>query len=128
MDKMMSAIRRRARPVGRCTSETNACYHAGMTAQVTWRAPEELVERVRAAAIDAHYSLNQYITVVLDAATNPDHAGSDAERIRERLARAGLLARTEVPRVRPNPDELAEARAAAATGTPAAELISADRG
>jgi hypothetical protein len=99
-----------------------------MTAQVTWRAPEELVERVRAAAIDVHYSLNQYITVVLDAATNPDHAGSDAERIRERLARAGLLARTEVPRVRPNPDELAEARAAAAAGTPAAELISANRG
>jgi len=99
-----------------------------MTAQVTWRAPEQLIERVRAAAVDAGYSLNQYLTVVLDAATNPDHASSDAERIRERLARAGLLAQTGIPRARPNHDELAEARAAAGRGVLASELISNDRG
>lgn len=96
--------------------------------QVTWRAPDELVERVRAAAVDVRWSLNQYITVVLDAATNPDHAGTDAERIRERLARAGLLAETGPPRARPDAAEVAEAGRAAAGGPSAAELISADRG
>jgi hypothetical protein len=97
-------------------------------AQVTWRASEELVGRVRAAAVDAGYTLNGYVTLVLDAATNPEHASSHAERIQERLARAGLLAQTGVPRPRPNPDELAQARAAAGRGTPASELISTERG
>ncbi len=99
-----------------------------MPAQVTWRATEELIERVRAAAAEANYSLNQFMTLVLDAATDPEHAGSDTERIRERLARAGLLAQTGVPRSRPDPDLLAQARAAAATSTSGAELISEDRG
>jgi hypothetical protein len=99
-----------------------------MTAHVTWRAPDELIQRVRAAAASANYSVNQYITAVLDAATNPDLASSETERIRERLARAGLLAATGVPRTRPDPDRVAEARAAAAEGVPAAELISRDRG
>lgn len=99
-----------------------------MAVQVTWRASEELVERVRAAATGRNYSLNQFMTLVLDAATNAQHAGSEAERIRERLARAGLLVAVGAPRARPDPDALAQARAAAAKGTPAAELISTDRG
>jgi len=99
-----------------------------MNAQVTWRASEELIERVRDAAADRNYSVNQYMTVVLEAATNPDHAGTDTERIRERLARAGLLAQTGVPRARPDSDRLAEARAAAAAGTSAADLIIEGRG
>lgn len=96
--------------------------------QVTWRASDELVARVRAAAVDAGYTLNGYVTLVLDAATNPEHASSHAERIQERLAHAGLLAQTGIPRPRPNPEELARARAAAGRGTPASELVGTDRG
>jgi hypothetical protein len=55
-------------------------------------------------------------------------AGRDTEWIRERLARAGLLAQTGALRTRPSQDELAAARAAAARGVPAADLIIMDRG
>jgi hypothetical protein len=48
--------------------------------------------------------------------------------VRERLARAGLLA-TGTPRtgVRPYPETLARARAAAGQGTPLAEIVAEDR-
>lgn len=71
--------------------------------------------------------MNEFLTLVLDAATNPDLAGSDAERVRERLARAGLLAAPGVPRSRPAPDEVARARAAAGRGTPLSDMVSQDR-
>jgi hypothetical protein len=51
---------------------------------------------------------------VLVAATDPDLAGDDAEQIRARLARAGLLAPTGHARRRPDGDAVAAARAAAA--------------
>jgi len=48
--------------------------------------------------------------------------------VRERLARAGLLAAGK-PRTgaRPNPEALARARAAAGQGTPLAEIVVSDR-
>jgi hypothetical protein len=62
------------------------------------------------------------------AITSSQDAGGESERILERLARAGLLVAPGVPRARPDPDALAQARAAAAKETSAAELISTDRG
>ena len=93
---------------------------------MTWRASEELLERVRRQAVEQGRSLNDWVTVVLDAASNPSTAGGQAERLRERLGRAGLL---EVPgptravSSSPTPEQLARARAAAGTGTPLATFV-----
>jgi hypothetical protein len=96
-------------------------------AQVTWRAPDELVRRVREAAARAGRSMNEFLTRVLDAATDPALAGSDAERMRKRLARAGLLAAPGPPRSRPAAGDLERARAAAGEGTPLSGLVSRTR-
>ena len=104
----------------------HACYHEGMT-QLTWRAPAELIERVRRAAQRQHRSMNDYVTAVLDAATNPGLAGGEAERLRERLAQAGLLAEPGEPRSRPPRQQTASARARAGTGTALSQLVSDDR-
>jgi hypothetical protein len=95
--------------------------------QVTWRAPDELVERVRQAAKQQGRSLNDYLTRVAEAATDPDLADNDAQRLRERLARAGLLVEPGGPRRRPDPAALARARRAAARGTALSELIGEER-
>jgi len=95
--------------------------------QVTWRAPDELVKRVQEVAAREGRSMNEFLTLVLDAATNPDLAGSDAERVRERLALAGLLAAPGIPHSRPAPDEVAQARDAAGRGTPLSDIVSRDR-
>lgn len=58
--------------------------HACM--QITWRADDELVERVRAAAGTSGRSVDEFVTRVLDATTDPDLAGTEAQRVRERLA------------------------------------------
>ncbi len=93
-------------------------------AQVTWRTPDELLERVRHAATSSGRSVNEWITRVLDAATDPDLSGSDADRVRERLARAGLLAEPSGMRVtRPDPQALEDARQAAGHGTPLSDLV-----
>jgi predicted transcriptional regulator len=98
--------------------------------QITWRASDELADRVRRMAARNHRSVNDFITRVLDAATNPDLAGTEAEQIRERLARAGILASMppQQGRRRPDKDALAGARRAAGRGTPLADLVSRDRG
>lgn len=95
--------------------------------QVTWRASEELVERVRAHARRAGRSMNDYLTQVLDAATNPDFADGEARRLRERLDRAGLLVGDEAPRERPREDAVARARQAAASGSSLSDLVSEGR-
>ena len=71
--------------------------------------------------------MNDYVTAVLDAATDPALAGSEAERLRERLARAGLLVDPGPPRVRPSPEAVRKAGAAAASGTSLAEIVSQGR-
>jgi hypothetical protein len=104
----------------------HACYHDCME-QVTWRASAELIERVRHAAQRQRRSMNDYVTAVLDAATNPSLAGSEADRLRERLDQAGLLADQGKPRRRPARDETERARSRAGRGTALAELVSQDR-
>lgn len=94
-------------------------------AQVTWRTPDELLERVRHAAVSSGRSVNEWMTRVLDAATDPELSGSDADKIRERLARAGLLAEpSDMAVTRPDPEALEDARQAAGRGTPLSDLIS----
>jgi hypothetical protein len=96
--------------------------------QVTLRADDDLIFRVRAKAKESGRSMNEYITVVLDAATSPDRAGTEVERLRERLARAGLLVLDEPSRgPRADPAEVKAARRRAGPGTPLSELVGRDR-
>lgn len=71
--------------------------------------------------------MNEYVTLVLAAVTDPDLEGSDARRIREKLARAGLLAVPSPVQARPDADAVARARRAAGRGTPLAEVVSRER-
>lgn len=98
-------------------------------AQVTWRASADLVDRVRDEAARQGRSLNDYLTRLAEAATDPDLADSDQQRLRERLAQAGLLAPTSGPaHRRPDPAAVARARRRAGRGTPLSDLVSEDRG
>lgn len=92
---------------------------------MTWRTDDELLRRVRLQAQQHGRSLNDWVTTVLAAASDPSYAGTDADRIRERLARAGLLDATVATRAGRRPDRkaLAEARAAAGQGAPLSELV-----
>jgi hypothetical protein len=95
--------------------------------QLTIRASDALVGRVRAAARRSGRSINEYVSLVLDAATDPELAGDEAEGIRERLARAGLLAPAGAPRPRPDADSVAAARAAAGRGRRLSDIVTSDR-
>jgi len=91
---------------------------------MTWRTTEDLLDRVRRQAEAHGRSLNDWVTTVLGAASDPSYASSEAERVRERLARAGLL--EAVPSAtarRPDRKRLAAARASAGRGTPLSELV-----
>ena len=95
--------------------------------QVTWRAPDELVERVRRAAERQGRSLNDYITRLAEAAVDPELADDELERLRERLARAGLIAAPGPRRRRPDRDAVAKASRRAGQGTPVSDLIVRER-
>jgi hypothetical protein len=95
--------------------------------QVTWRAEDALVERVRRVAASQGKSMNEYLTRVLDAATNPDLAGEEAARVRERLARVDLVVPHSEIRVRPPAEQVHRARQAAAQGTELSELVAEGR-
>ncbi len=96
-------------------------------AQMSWRSSDELAERVRLAAKANGRSMNDYVTAVLDAATNPDLAGDQAEALRARLARAGLLVPAGPLRARPPRSEVERAGAAASGGTPVSSLVERGR-
>lgn len=105
----------------------HTCYHECM-AQLTIRADDELVSRVKASASELGRSMNDYVTAVLEAATNPDLADSAAARLRERLSKAGLLV---VPSrqsgSRPSADAVALAGQRAAAGRPVSAFVSDGR-
>ncbi|MHB8244717.1 MAG: toxin-antitoxin system HicB family antitoxin [Acidimicrobiales bacterium] len=97
-------------------------------AQLTLRSSEELLERVKRAAARQGRSMNEYVVGVLDAATNPSLAGSEAERLRERLDAAGLLAsHSGRRRRRPPAEALEQARRAAGNGTSLARIVRDER-
>ncbi|TSD94469.1 transcriptional regulator [Skermania sp. ID1734] len=95
--------------------------------QVTWRAPDALVERLRRVASREGKSLNEYLTLLASAATDPSYASNDADRLRERLAQAGLLAGPESPRQRPAIQSVAQARKSAGAGTPLSDYVHSGR-
>lgn len=95
--------------------------------QVTWRASDELVERVRQVASQRGCSVNEYLTRLAQAATDPALAGDDVDRLRERLALAGLLVESGKPRPRPDRKAVARARQSAGEGTPLSRLVGRDR-
>ena len=83
-----------------------------MPAQVTWRASEELIARLKAAAADRGVSMNEYLTELVEAATDPANAPTSRERLRAKLRAAGLLAPPYPPSDRPpvTDEELEEIR------------------
>lgn len=97
-------------------------------AQVSWRADDALVEQVRRAAKRSNRSLNEYITVMLSAVTDPDLAGTEAAVVRERLALAGLLEEAAgESQQRPSKRAVVAAGRRAATGTPLHDVVSSGR-
>lgn len=76
-------------------------------------------------------SVNRLLVELVRAAIDPTHAGSEVERVRERLARAGLL---DPPGLtpdgrRPSRAQVAGARRASHGGAPSgADLVSEGRG
>jgi hypothetical protein len=96
-------------------------------AQVSWRADDGLVERVKRSAAASGRSLNEF---VLDVATDPARAGTEAERVRERLRHAGLLEPPSPPasrRSRPTRAAVEAASCRAAKGTSLSKLVSEGR-
>lgn len=73
--------------------------------------------------------MNAYATAVLSVAVNPDLAGDEAERVRARVAQAGLLESSAPVSGGKEPDRasLAAARRRAGTGISLAELVADGR-
>lgn len=96
---------------------------------MTWRTTEDLPERVRLQAREQGRSLNDWVTLVLRAASDPQHAGDQAQQVRERLRRAGLLELPDDRTARRAPDaaRLTAAPAAAGRGTPLSEVVTRGR-
>lgn len=73
--------------------------------------------------------MNEYVTTVMRAVTNPDLAEDEMTRIRERLARAGILGDPGgPPRKRPDREAFERARIAAGRGKPLSDFVSEGRG
>ncbi len=97
--------------------------------QLTIRADEELVERVKRTAAAEGRSMNEWANLVFRAATDPDASGSDIDRIRERLRNAGLLAdHLPLPGQAPDPELVRAAGRRAGRGKPLSEYVTEGRG
>lgn len=94
---------------------------------MTWRTDEELMRRVRCSAERRGVSLNEYVTRVMSAATDPDLEDDEAKAVRAKLAQAGLLDVSGTPRTRPSREAVEEARRAAGGGTSLEDLVAEGR-
>ena len=96
--------------------------------QLTLRVSENLARRLKQVAAEEGKSVNAYAEFVLETVVDPELAGSERERLRERFARAGLLGfGTPVDFEPPTDEEIERIGKKAARGTPASELIRRDR-
>lgn len=92
--------------------------------QLTLRLDVELTEQLKRVADAAGLSVNRYAGDVLRAAVDPDLEGDEADRLRARLARAGVLVSTSPVRDAPgDAAALAAARRRAGGGRSLADLI-----
>ena len=97
-------------------------------AQMTWRMSDELLSQVKAAAAGSDRSLNEFVTLILSAATDPSTAGSEADMVRERLRRAGVtVVDYEPSHPVGTPAEVAAAGERLASGVSVADLVSEGR-
>ncbi|MBE1456253.1 hypothetical protein H4W79_000467 [Nocardiopsis terrae] len=95
--------------------------------QMTWRAEEELMRRVKCSAERRGVSLNEYVTRVMRAVTDPDLEGDEARAVRAKLAQAGLLDSSGTQRSRPSREAVERARRAAGGGTQLEDLVAEGR-
>jgi hypothetical protein len=96
--------------------------------QVSWRADDRLVERVKLAAAASGRSMNEFMTFVLEVVTDPARAGTEAQQVRERLQQAGLLVPPVPGRARrPSRAAVEAASRRAASGTALADLVGEGR-
>ena len=98
-------------------------------AQLTLRLDDDLVDALKAKAKEEGRSLNASAAFVLRAWVDPDLAGDEAARLRERFRRAEIL--WEPPRLnrrRQDPEVVARARRAAGEGKPLSDYVSEGRG
>jgi hypothetical protein len=99
--------------------------------QLTLRIDPRLARHLKRAAADRGVSVNAFAERALEAAVDPDAAGSEIERMRERFARAGILSEPRPLPVGfepPTEEELARAQEEFSRGGPSAEeLIRQDR-
>lgn len=97
-------------------------------AQLTIRIDDDLADALRAFADREGRSVNAVASTALQALVDPDAAGDETQRYRERLARMGLLAEPALKAgPRPDPVELEEAARQAAKGKMLSEIILEDR-
>ena len=95
--------------------------------QLTLRVPDDLAADLTRVAAERGQSLNAFATLVLRALVDPDAAGDEVERMRERLRRAGVLAAPTRVASRPDAEAVAAARRRAGRGTPLSDIVSEDR-
>ena len=96
-------------------------------AQVTWRTSDELVKQIQNLALAEGLSMNEFLNRVMTAAAQSDENDPLAARLRNRLRSAGLLATGTPNGPRPSDVEIARSRAAAGSGIPLSEIVSAMR-
>lgn len=93
--------------------------------QMNVRMDDELLTEIKRRAAEDGTSVNRWVVDVLRAATDPDTASTRVQRLRERLARAGLLADPVPlpPGPPPDPEDVAEALRAASRGKPLSQYL-----